>query len=99
MNEYITKEDARLVRPEYREMIDDFSAGFNISIDEYIDRIDEIPAADVAPIKHGKWRCWYRSLDDSSYFRCSCCDSDVIGYKKYNYCPNCGAKMDGDKYG
>lgn len=26
-------------------------------------------------------------------FSCSCCGN--VGYRMYNYCPNCGAKMDG----
>ena len=61
--------------------------------------IDEMPAADVVPVKHGHWI----SLDD--YFedaQCSeCGDALVIGDCSFNdfcecykYCPNCGAKMD-----
>ena len=63
--------------------------------------IDEMPAADVVPVKHGHWI----SLDD--YFedaQCSeCGDALVIGDCSFNdfcecykYCPNCGAKMDGE---
>lgn len=66
------------------------------------DIINNTPAADVAPVRHGHWI----SLDD--YFEdaeCSeCGDALVIGDCSFNdfcecykYCPNCGAKMDGDK--
>lgn len=55
-----------------------------------------LPAADVAPVVHGTWE-----LRHGSWY-CSNCGR---GYKikfgvapacKHNYCPNCGAKMDGD---
>ena len=61
---------------------------------------------DVAPVKHGRW-----FLDgDYEYINCSAClyplymgfdtTSDAKQYletgNKLRYCPNCGAKMDGD---
>lgn len=58
--------------------------------------IRSVPAADVAPVVHGKWD----SLDGYKTRRvCSVCGWDVSEYGKfYSYCPNCGARMDkGDK--
>ena len=49
---------------------------------------DSIPAADVAPVVHG-----HRVDDGGFYARCSQCDG-VLPLCA-NYCPNCGAKMDG----
>ena len=52
---------------------------------------------DVEPVRHG---CWIleKEPDGSPYcFHCSVCDGDFhyIGIKTaYDYCPNCGAKMD-----
>lgn len=46
------------------------------------------PAADVAPVVHG-----HRVDDGGFYARCSQCDG-VLPLCA-NYCPNCGAKMDG----
>lgn len=46
------------------------------------------PAADVAPVVHG-----HRVDDGGFYARCSQCDG-VLPICA-NYCPNCGAKMDG----
>ena len=99
MNEYITKEDARLNHPEWREAIDDFSAGFNICIYEYIDRIDEIPAADVAPVRHGRW-IRKRTVEHEGEWYCSICGKDMLytwgpGCGLADYCPHCGARMDG----
>ena len=53
-----------------------------------------IPAADVAPVRHGKWE-WYTE----DIYRCSNCAEkshvkEVIGHPEWDYCPNCGAKMD-----
>lgn len=54
----------------------------------------DMPAADVAPVVHGMWD----NLDGYKTRRvCSVCCWDVPEYGKfYSYCPNCGAKMDGD---
>ena len=58
--------------------------------------IDSIPAADVAPVRHGRWEWLGRRAVEYGYekhLRCSVC-----GWTKWyydaNYCPNCGAKMD-----
>lgn len=59
-----------------------------------------IPAADVAPVVHGRWVVRF----DGPYKRrrcyCSHCDKhNGVGGIAQNqdkpYCPNCGAKMDG----
>lgn len=53
-------------------------------------RIEQIPAADVARVKRGEWDK-KPFLIGTSYY-CSEC-GDNFG-EPYNYCPNCGAKMD-----
>ena len=56
----------------------------------YIDRIKTLSAADVAPVRHGRW---IASHDE--FCACSICKYPVyVGWNKTNYCPNCGAKMD-----
>ena len=51
------------------------------------------PAADVAPVVHGRWN---RMDGYPMRLLCSECGWDVSGYGKfYRYCPNCGSKMDG----
>ena len=60
--------------------------------------LENAPAADVAPVRHGRWLL-EREPDGKPFcFHCSVCDSDFhyIGITvAYDYCPNCGAKMDG----
>lgn len=55
-----------------------------------------MPAADVAPVQHGKW-----ILDGDDEWHCSecnCCCEDIHFSEMpgYVYCPQCGAKMDAD---
>lgn len=55
-------------------------------------RIRIIPAADVAPVVHGRW-VPFHSEAAGDIQHCSACE---IGFDaKTNYCPHCGAKMDG----
>ena len=49
-----------------------------------------IPAADVAEVRHGRWLCV--DTDTEQFFLCNRCKKKE--YWESNYCPNCGAKMD-----
>ena len=57
--------------------------------------LNRIPAADVAPVVHGRW------IEQEKYtfgvmYDCSICDNRILDNgHSWNYCPNCGAKMDG----
>lgn len=57
------------------------------------DKINKIPAADVAPVRHGHWNAINQIATGLSWkYRCNDCGCP----QKYthNYCPNCGARMD-----
>ena len=59
-----------------------------------IELIDDIPAADVAPVVRGRWVTHYRSgTPAGDGYVSTCCD--MWNKRKSDYCPNCGAKMDG----
>ena len=50
------------------------------------------PTADVQEVRHGKWeKCKERCCE----YRCSVCGYELC--RTTNYCPNCGAKMDGNE--
>jgi len=53
--------------------------------------VKNIPAADVAPVVHGRWR-WVGECGFNDCYICSECGK--IAMNDSNYCPNCGAKMD-----
>ena len=69
-----------------------------------IDTIDNFPTADVAPVRHGRWKKSkgnerptengfvhdYRYICDCCGWGC-CCETKL----DFSFCPNCGAKMDG----
>lgn len=68
-----------------------------------------MPGADVAPVVIGEW-IEENTRPRSGRFYCSVCHRTVYdpqptrvkGWKKrcrYAYCPNCGAKMEGEKNG
>ena len=63
--------------------------------------ISEAPTLDVAPVVHGRWTIESDDFD-CEFVRCSVCgeeffdgDNDTVDMLP-NYCPYCGAKMDGD---
>ena len=70
-------------------------------LDEISGVIDNAPTADVVEVRHGEW------VEKDNEVYCSEChkhallEDDGKGYQwhisksKSNYCPNCGAKMDG----
>ena len=89
MAEYIDREAALM-----KLMQDGCSA-------KHLQSISDTPAADVAPVVHGRWIM----VDDScGKYACSACreieqectDWDAGHYNPVDkdYCPNCGAKMD-----
>lgn len=66
-------------------------------------RIADFPKADVVEVKHGRW---LKHITDELHEvwcdKCSVCGfelDDLITAEGYNYCPNCGAKMDGENNG
>ena len=106
-----------------KDIHDEYSLGLHDGCEYDIKLIDEIPATDVATVRHGRWIL--EAHDERVNYRwnvtaeCSeCCDEQkeiwagffpgVPSYiargaaivsaesvKLSNYCPNCGAKMDG----
>ena len=66
-----------------------------------IDMIEDAPAADVAPVVHGRWddSGRYTFPSGSPAVRCTNCGCALTESEyrlnNWNYCPVCGAKMDG----
>lgn len=59
--------------------------------------VDIQPVLDYAPVRHGEW-IW--NGFDGIGWECSLCEHEESKEAKKpeaNYCPNCGAKMDGGK--
>ena len=63
--------------------------------------VNEAPTVDAVEVVHGKWTIIVDDYD-CEFMCCSVCgemfydgDNDTVDCL-HNYCPNCGAKMDGD---
>ena len=68
-----------------------------VSIGSVIDFLERQKTVDAAEVKHGRWE----KAHVSGYLKCNCCNDAFIYEEwlengKWNYCPNCGAKLDGD---
>ena len=56
--------------------------------------IDAIPAADVAPVRHGRWSPVAFGIGIcTTKYQCSVCKQYKDVDRPYKYCPNCGALM------
>lgn len=78
--------------------------GLQDAIDGYFPQIiDDEPTIDAEPVRHGRWVCveaepervWCDNCKTIYY------SSDLLNIEaddeKVNFCPNCGARMDGDE--
>lgn len=56
----------------------------------------DMAKAYLRPVRHGRWEVKRHKLFGNSYdYVCSACGCDYA-LAEYNYCPHCGAKMDGE---
>ena len=62
-------------------------------------QLDTILSADVAPVKHGHFRSLTFSNDTIICSECKMAYNifETNGAENFNFCPHCGAKMDGDE--
>ena len=67
--------------------------------DADVERLLSIPTADVAPVRHGRWMKCKPYNPEFNGYECSECGAKYQGFSPDNYCPNCGAKMDGEADG
>lgn len=104
MVEYIEREVAVRIAENYG-LANGTSIGRHSGIADIIgSAIEFLPAADVAPVKHGKWIKVEgdklvgidRSGKDIYKYYCYniCSKCNKRNAIKSNFCPNCGAKMD-----
>ena len=87
MDEYIKKED---IEQKIQDGLNNLVLGHDAI--EVLGMIYVMPAADVAPVRHGWW------IDKGKYAVCTECGgrsgTQYDGVEPARFCPNCGAKMD-----
>ena len=92
MDEYIKKED---IEQKIQDGLNNLVPGHDAI--EILGMIYEIPAAEVAPVRHGRWV----KHPTFNYKICSVCSGgtpcDIDGSEWLSrHCPSCGAKMYGE---
>ena len=86
------------VRMEIPKRLDDETTRIlNAVIKAFLTVIKSAPTVDAEPVRHGRWN----EIEDNvteHLMECSVCNEWIMHHHNYvsNYCPNCGAKMDGD---
>lgn len=91
IKEYMVDPD--LAISDHRDDIYHYNSGLLTAMRSVL----EAPTVDL--VKHGQWIKTGQSFLFPEGFRnysCSVCGYDIDKIK-YRYCPNCGAKMDGEK--
>lgn len=58
----------------------------------FLDVIETMPSVDAEPVRHSKWVCRTPGV-----FSCGACLGLALGNRPTRYCPDCGAKMDGEE--
>ena len=92
MAEYVTKEQVIDWYRPYGQTDEP------IPFETLVSDLRDMKAADVAPVRHGRWIETPRLYYGAKQYECSLCYSDTFWNKhciteKYPHCPNCGAKM------
>ena len=98
MTEYIEREST------IKSLLNDASEQVGYSREDAADCIRFMDAADVAPVRHGRWVTTSGEVfPGSSQFLCYSHKHEECGFQyidmgenEYDFCPHCGAKMDGE---
>ena len=70
-----------------------------------VEQLNEAPTVDAVEVVHGEWTIIEDDYDDATILECSVCETSfrfdeydglLPQAQTYHYCPNCGARMDGD---
>lgn len=81
--------------PEYfeKEILKTWVKEFITTNPLFLKALDYTPSADVEPVRHGHWTETVIPGEVPDY-DCVCSLCGKSGLPIYNFCPNCGAKMD-----
>ena len=111
MTEYITKEQAiSVVKEAIANIANSDSETVNLAdleIETQMTITDYTDAADVAPVVHARWEtpmaliqcshCGFGMFPDGYYFDHGVCVHANESWFRPDYCPQCGARMDGEE--
>ena len=92
MDEYIKREE---IRRAYEKLARSYMHGEPYIADwKFDEMIEELPAADVVPVRHGRWENGNPICPVCGGDKFKDLDADIWCDWQPAFCPNCGAKMD-----
>ncbi len=93
MDEYIKRKE---IRKAYEKLARSYMHGEPYIADwKFDEMIEELPAADVVPVRHGRWIKKQEKDTFAGYlYSYECSECGRVKQRKEPYCPKCGAKMD-----
>lgn len=96
MAEYIEREAAVKELDRKYGLLSGYHSQFYIGYQFAKKMMEQEPAADVAPVVHGRWNRPFLSgtKRKNPFCYCTNCAYPVQPKRRTKYCPNCGAKMD-----
>lgn len=91
MTDYISREAALLSMTPIVKRASERNRNILSAVKQCVDAINWCPAANVAPVRHGRWV----ELEDGDC-KCSLCGCYHHAWEAHGYyCQHCGARMDG----
>ena len=94
MAEYIKRSELiKKAEQEAEAMSEPYKSTFAAMVDWLSAKV--VPVNDVAPVRRGKKIPDGTDAAYCEWFKCSVCD-DMWLTEHSNFCPNCGARMDGE---
>ena len=97
---FAAKQQKLLKYHRYYQLNDADKEEFDL-YDSYMNEVESIPSADVVEVVHASW-VWGKVCGSKGYC-CTNCGAGFVGEnaewiaKEHDYCPKCGAKMDGER--
>ena len=100
MSDYISRDEALKALQDTRIVVTGMRAGKTILTEyayqcklQHLRTIIDIPSADVAPVRKGRWITVGKTPNDVIIRKCSACKTARKGGVKSKYCRDCGAYM------
>ena len=59
--------------------------------------VSKQPTIEAEPVRNGRWKKKNGEIYCSSCKKCNWSESFELMLRRFNFCPNCGARMDGEE--
>lgn len=98
MTEYIKREDVeKFIEKGLNNP--DKSEAYGFDAIEILSEVHFMPTADVVEVRHSYWQCSTVRMSSRDITCRHCHRTETIsnGKEDFEYCPHCGARMDGEE--